>query len=75
MKAIAAVPSPMIVTVNRNAYLRPTRSPIRPKTMAPKGRTANPLAYVARNARKLTAGSEVSLKNNGVKMKPKVTKM
>ena len=34
----------MITMVIRKVYLRPTRSPRRPKTSAPKGRTRNPAA-------------------------------
>ena len=34
----------MITIVIRNVYLRPTRSPSRPNTSAPNGRTANPAA-------------------------------
>src|SRR5438094_654798 len=45
---MAAVHDPMISRVTRKAYFRPTRSPIRPKKMAPKGRTTNPTANVAR---------------------------
>ncbi len=45
---IRVVPRPMIVIVRRKAYFRPTKSPIRPKTTAPKGRTAKPAANVAR---------------------------
>jgi hypothetical protein len=40
----AAVALPMTTIVIRNVYLRPTRSPIRPKTSAPKGRTRKPAA-------------------------------
>ena len=40
----AAVEAPMTTIVTRNVYLRPTRSPMRPKTRAPKGRTRNPAA-------------------------------
>ena len=38
------VDRPMTVSVTRKAYLRPMRSPIRPKTSAPNGRTRNPVA-------------------------------
>ena len=38
----------MMPIVTRNVFLRPTRSPIRPKTSAPKGRTAKPAANAAR---------------------------
>ena len=33
--------------VTRKVFLRPTRSPIRPNTSAPNGRTANPAAKAA----------------------------
>ena len=39
-----AVEAPMMRMVTRKVYLRPMRSPRRPKTSAPKGRTANPAA-------------------------------
>src|SRR6266567_8723621 len=35
---------PMTMMVTRKVYLRPTRSPIRPNTSAPNGRTRNPAA-------------------------------
>ena len=35
---------PMIMMVIRKVYLRPTRSPSRPKKIAPNGRTAKPAA-------------------------------
>jgi hypothetical protein len=38
------VDRPMMRIVTRKVYLRPTRSPRRPKKSAPKGRTANPAA-------------------------------
>ncbi len=37
----------MIPIVTRKVFLRPTRSPIRPNTSAPNGRTANPAANAA----------------------------
>ena len=40
----------MISSVTRNAYLRPTRSPMRPKNSAPNGRTTKPTANVERYA-------------------------
>ena len=46
----SAVAPPMITSVTRNAYLRPTRSPMRPKNSAPNGRTTNPTANVERYA-------------------------
>ena len=45
------VESPITTMVTRNVYLRPTRSPMRPKMIAPKGRTKKPAAYVANAAR------------------------
>ena len=47
-RPITNVENPMMESVTRNAYLRPTRSPMRPKKSAPKGRTRNPTAKVAR---------------------------
>ena len=38
------VPTPIKVIVMMKVYLRPTMSPRRPKTRAPKGRTAKPAA-------------------------------
>ena len=38
----------MMLMVIRNVCLRPTRSPSRPKTSAPNGRTAKPAANAAR---------------------------
>ena len=38
------VDMPMIRIVTRKVYLRPTRSPSRPNTSAPNGRTAKPAA-------------------------------
>ena len=40
----------------RKVYLRPTRSPSRPKTMAPKGRTANPAAKASNAKMKAAVG-------------------
>ena len=42
------VAPPIIRSVTRKAYLRPTRSPMRPKKSAPKGRTTKPTAKVER---------------------------
>ena len=50
------VAPPMISSVTRNAYFRPVRSPMRPKTIAPNGRTANPVANVASVFRNAIAG-------------------
>ena len=46
----------MITIVTRNVYFRPTRSPMRPKKIAPNGRTRKPAAYVA-NAERSAAVS------------------
>ncbi len=43
-KPTAKVDRPMIAMVTRKVFLRPTMSPIRPNTSAPKGRMANPAA-------------------------------
>src|SRR6185436_17244088 len=45
MRPTAKVEKPMTTIVMRNVYLRPTRSPMRPKNSAPNGRTRNPAAY------------------------------
>ena len=44
IRPTANVEKPMTTIVHRNVYLRPTRSPIRPNTIAPNGRTRNPAA-------------------------------
>ena len=49
-KPIRAVAPPMMVSVTRKAYLRPTRSPMRPKNNAPNGRTRKPTAKVDKYA-------------------------
>ena len=43
------VDKPMMVSVTRKAYLRPIRSPTRPNTSAPNGRTTKPVANTAQN--------------------------
>ena len=42
------VDDPMIRMVTRKVYLRPTRSPRRPNTSAPNGRTRKPAAKASR---------------------------
>ena len=49
----SAVEAPISMMVIRKVRLRPTRSPSRPKTSAPSGRTANPAPKVARLARRV----------------------
>ena len=44
----SAVEAPISTMVMRKVLLRPTRSPRRPKTMAPKGRTKKPAAKASR---------------------------
>src|SRR2546421_9985393 len=44
-KPTSTVARPITVMVMRKVYLRPTRSPMRPKISAPNGRTRNPAAY------------------------------
>jgi hypothetical protein len=56
------VEAPMIRMVTRKVYFRPTRSPSRPKTSAPKGRTRKPAAK-ARSAKMLRVPSGNWLKN------------
>jgi hypothetical protein len=46
----------MIVIVIKKVYLRPTRSPIRPNSRAPNGRTAKPAAKASRAKIKLAVG-------------------
>ena len=57
----------MTTIVIRKVYLRPIRSPMRPKTSAPSGRTAKPAPKVARLARKaavsLPGGKKSAEKN------------
>ncbi len=43
----------MMLMVIKNVYFRPTRSPSRPNTSAPNGRTAKPAANAARAKMKL----------------------
>ena len=40
----AAVERPITMIVTRKVYFRPTRSPMRPNTSAPNGRTRKPAA-------------------------------
>ena len=47
---MSAVARPMVTMVTRKVYLRPMRSPMRPNTMAPRGRTPKPAPKVARLA-------------------------
>ena len=49
---MANVEPPMSSIVIMKVYFRPIISPKRPKNKAPKGRTTNPAAKVARVARK-----------------------
>src|SRR5262249_10610249 len=53
----SAVAAPIPTIVHRNVYLRPTRSPSRPNTRAPNGRTANPTPNSARLDRNAIVGS------------------
>ena len=46
----------MPVSVTRKVYLRPTRSPIAPKTSAPRGRIRNPTEKSATVLRKAATG-------------------
>ena len=51
------VDRPMIMMVTRKVYLRPIRSPSRPKNSAPNGRTAKPAAKAI--SAKMKAGGRV----------------
>src|SRR3979409_2585067 len=53
---MAAVDPPIISKVARKANFLPMTSPIRPKTRAPSGRTANPTAKVASVLRNAAVG-------------------
>ena len=48
----SAVARPITTIVTRNVYFRPIRSPIRPNTSAPNGRTEKPTPNSARLERK-----------------------
>ena len=50
-KPMAKVAPPIIATVTRKAPLRPSRSPIRPNTRAPRGLNAKPTPNRARAAK------------------------
>ena len=67
MNPIKAVERPMVTMVTTKVYFRPTRSPTRPKTTAPSGRTPNPAPKVARlasrAARSFPGGKNRSPKN------------
>src|SRR5258708_11755593 len=52
------VERPMIMMVTRKVYFRPTISPMRPKTMAPKGRTRKPAAKASSAKRRRRIGRE-----------------
>src|SRR5207237_8168924 len=47
-KPTRKVDAPMMRMVTRKVYFRPTRSPSRPKTRAPNGRTRKPAAKASR---------------------------
>src|SRR5688572_6012912 len=47
---------PMIASVTRKVFLRPARSPMRPNTRAPRGRTMKPTAKVASARMKAVVG-------------------
>ncbi len=61
------VEMPITRIVTRNVYLRPNRSPMRPNSSAPTGRTRKPAAYVANAASSeavsLPVGKNSSAKN------------
>ncbi len=53
---MAKVDPPIKMSVIRKVYFLPIRSPSLPKTRAPKGRTRNPAAKVARVERRAAVG-------------------
>ena len=64
------VDAPITVMVMRNVYLRPTRSPIRPNTIAPNGRTRKPAAYATNAASSAAVGlpdGKNSVEKNGAR--------
>src|SRR4029453_6572784 len=63
----AAVEAPITTIVIRNVYLRPTRSPIRPKNRAPKGRTRKPAAYATKEDSSAAAALPGGKKRGGEK--------
>src|SRR6476661_8356883 len=70
------VAPPMMMRVMRKVYLRPIRSPMRPKTIAPKGRTANPPQNVSRPTSSERIGSPAALgKKKGEMIGVRVPKM
>ena len=71
---MSAVERPMTTIVTRKVYLRPTRSPIRPKKRAPKGRTEKPTPKSARLERKAAVLSPAG-KNALLKKTASVPKM
>ena len=61
---MSAVDRPIVTMVTRKVYLRPTRSPMRPNTIAPSGRTPKPGAeggQAGQQRRALVAGREEQL--------------
>ena len=56
------VPMPISVMVTRKVYLRPIRSPSRPKISAPNGRTAKPAAKASSAKMKPTFGGTLEKK-------------
>ena len=62
---------PINVMVTRKVYLRPTRSPSRPNTSAPNGRTAKPAAKASSVKMKAEVGATPE-KNLLARMAPSV---
>jgi hypothetical protein len=56
----------MMTMVIRNVYLRPTRSPNRPNTSAPNGRTAKPAANAS--SAKMKAAVSLTPEKNCLEM-------
>lgn len=59
--------TPIITSVMTRVFLRPTRSPMCPKTMPPSGRSRKPMAKVAKADRVLRYGDMSGGKNTSLK--------
>ena len=57
MRPIAAVATPIIISVTMSVAVRPIRSPIGPKIAAPSGRAAKPTKYVLNDSSAAMYGS------------------
>ena len=65
MRPIAAVDRPMPITVTSSVTLRPSRSPIAPNTIPPRGRKRKPTAKLPKEASWATSGESPEKKTWG----------